>query len=78
MTAWSEDLSILQSTVQGSSFDAHGVFASEPIPEPSTLFLLGSGLVGLIGLARKRFQKGVRGQNSVRVKVRGLLVSLRY
>jgi hypothetical protein len=30
---------------------------SNPVPEPSTLFLVGSGLLGLAGFARKKFKK---------------------
>ena len=44
----SNDISITNVNLEGCFGDAH------PCPEPATMFLLGSGLVGLAGFRRKK------------------------
>ena len=38
----------------GFKADANGEFSASPVPEPGTLFLLGAGLLGLSGFARRK------------------------
>jgi len=38
-------------------YEAKSGYKTAPIPEPSTILLLGSGLIGLAGYGRKKFFK---------------------
>jgi hypothetical protein len=51
-------LKIHRSGPEGDRYTMIGQITSiSPVPEPSTLFLLGSGLLGLVGYGRKRMTK---------------------
>jgi PEP-CTERM motif len=43
--------------ISPNNIDSVAYFAAAPVPEPSTMLLLGSGMIGLAGMARRKFKR---------------------
>jgi len=52
ISSWCGDFMVASSTLA-----AHGDDGTAPVPEPATMFLLGTGLVGLAGFSRRKLKK---------------------
>ena len=53
---WAGDEFISHFTMQCGNDNLMGK-GTAPVPEPTTMFLLGTGLIGLVGVCRKRFKR---------------------
>ena len=58
---WDSDASLIAESafvrMQNVALDGDGSLKMNPVPEPATMFLLGTGLISLAGFGRKRFFK---------------------
>ena len=59
----SDSSRFVTTTVSGSGSVDQSTPTPSPVPEPATILLLGSGLVGLAGVGRKKFFKKDQGKD---------------